>query len=179
VRKWLVAAAVASAVANRPAWGHTFPPLRTVVVQVERCEVALLVGYTPRTDAAEAIMTRSVTQPKPQRLDALRALLAEDALAALSITVDGVPLQPTGVQSKIGAAPGGARPAAVILVTYALRGAGRLAVASREPATTRISWTDRSAGRVTISSAPAQRRWFDGVASFLLQLGPGGPPCER
>ena len=34
-----VAIAVAVSLAATPAWGHSFPPVRTVVVQVERCEI--------------------------------------------------------------------------------------------------------------------------------------------
>jgi len=42
-----VAITVAVCMAGQLAWGHSFPPVRTVVVQVERCEVAVLVGFRP------------------------------------------------------------------------------------------------------------------------------------
>ena len=96
--------------------------------------------------------------------------MAAYAMAPLAITVDGTPLVPTRVQAKIGVEPGGARPAVVLLVTYGLPLGKTLAITSTDPRTTRVSWTDRSSHRVVIPTAPAQAKWFSGVASFLLEL---------
>jgi hypothetical protein len=161
------------------AWAHSFPPVRTVVIQVERCEVVLMVGYRPGTgEATEALLTRAATQPKSQGLDALRAQLAKEALKPLVLTLDGVAQMPTNVRTKIGTEPGGARPMIVMLVTYALPAGKTLAVTSKDPRTTRISWGDRESQRVDLDHAPAQGRWFDGVASFLLDLRSlGGSAC--
>jgi hypothetical protein len=162
------------------AWGHTFPPKRTVVVQVERCEVALLVGYRPGTgEPTEAILARVATQPKSQMLGTLRAVMAAFAMAPLSATLDGKPLVPTTVRAKLGVEAGGARPIVVLLVTYAITSGGRLEITSKDPRTTRISWQDRGSGRIAELGAPAQGTWFDGVASFLLSLAapPGDSPC--
>lgn len=174
----VVAIALATWLAGRPAWAHTFPPVRTVVVQVERCEVVLLVGYRPGTgEPSDALLLRAANQPKGRGLDTLRALLGQQALEPLAITVDGKPLVPTAVRTKIGVEPGGARPMIVLLVTYALPAGKQLAISSREPRTTRISWADRASGRVELEGSPAQGKWFDGVASFLLPL--AGSPCAR
>jgi hypothetical protein len=171
-----VAIAVAVLVASPPAWGHTFPPVRTVVVQVETCELAVMVGYRPGTgEPTEAMLARIATQPPGQRLEAARAVMGAYALAPLSFTLDGKPLVPTTVRAKIGVEPGGARPMVVVLVTYAVPVAGKLAISSRDAKATRISWQDRDSHRVDPSQAPAQGRWFDAVASFLLQVGP--PAC--
>ncbi len=167
-------------VAGRPAWGHTFPPVRTVVLQVERCEVALLVGYRAGTQqTAENLVARAATRPKSQAKEAVRDVLAAYAMAPLTLAVDGVPLVPTGVRAKLGSEGEGGRPMVVVLVTYALPAGKTLAITSRDPRTTRISWTDRRSGRVVIPEAPAQGRWFAGVASFLLNLSPswGGSAC--
>jgi len=175
-----MATALAILLAGSSAWGHSFPPVRTVVVQVERCEVVLLVGYRPGSgEPTEALLTRAATQPKSQGLDTLRAMLSTQAMSPLTLTVDGVALVPTRVRSKVGTEPGGARPMVVLLVTYALPDGQRLALSSRDPRTTRISWADRGSQRVEIAQAPAQGRWYDGVASFLLNVGPpsGGPTC--
>lgn len=176
-----LATALATALAPSQAAAHTFPAARTVVVQVERCEVVLLVGYRPGTgEASDAILARAASQPKSLALDTLRATLTAHALGPLALAADGVALVPTAVRTKIGAEPGGARPMAVVLVTYALPAAKTLALASRDPRRTRISWADRASGRVEIASAPAQGRWHDGVASFLLSLRSGGQPsCAR
>jgi hypothetical protein len=176
-----VAIALAIVLAGQPAWGHSFPSVRTVVVQVEDCEVALLIGYRPASgDATESLLARIASQPKPQMLEAAKNVLAQQALASLSITVDRHPLVPTTVRAKVGVDPGGTKPMVIVLVTYALPAGGSLAVTTRDPRSTRISWTDRASGRVDLDHAPAQGRWFTGVASFLLSVGaPGGSRCAR
>ena len=175
-----LATALAILLAAPSSWGHSFPAVRTVVVQVERCEVVLLVGYRPGTgEPTEALLTRAATQPKSRGLDSLRTMLTAQAMAPLALTVDGVARVPTKVRAKIGTEPGGARPMVVVLVTYALPPGSSLAVTSKDPRSTRISWADRQSDRVEISHAPAQGRWHDGVASFLLSLTPttGGSSC--
>ncbi|HEU0034648.1 MAG TPA: hypothetical protein VFQ53_28685 [Kofleriaceae bacterium] len=175
-----VAITLATLLASQSAWGHTFPPVRTVVLQVERCEAVLLVGYRPGSgEATEAVLARSANQPKSRGLDVMRSLLTQQAMAALTISVDGKPLVPTNVRTKLGTEPGGARPMIVLLVTFALPAGKALAISSREPRTTRISWTDRASGRVVLADAPAQNKWYSGMASFLLSLSPltGGSPC--
>lgn len=171
-RRWLpLAIALATALAGPSAWAHTFPPVRTVVVQVERCEVVLMVGYRPGTgEASDALLLRAVNQPKSQGLDALRAMLGQQALEPLHVTVDQKPLVPTAVRTKIGVEPGGARPMIVLLVSYALPTGKQLAIASKEPRTTRISWADRASNRIELARSSAQGKWFDGVASFLLPM---------
>jgi hypothetical protein len=172
-----VATALAIALASAPAWGHTFPPVRTVVVQVESCELVLLVGYRAATgEAGQTLAARVASQPKSQALEAMRDVLAAQAMAPLAVTVDGKALVPTSVRAKLGVEGDRGRPMVVVLVTYALPSGKQLAIGSQDPRRTRISWTDRSGGqRVAISEAPAQGRWFDRVASFLLTLAPRGP----
>ena len=175
-----VVTVLAVCLAVTAAWGHTFPPQRTVVIQVERCEVALLVGWRPQTGGpTDSILARASTQPKSQMLETLRELMAAFAMAPLAVKVDGKPLVPTTVRAKLGIEGGGARPIVVLLVTYAIPGAGRLEITSADPRTTRFSWQDRSGGRVAEAGAPAQGTWFDGVASFLLSLAapPGDSEC--
>jgi hypothetical protein len=173
-----LATAVAMAVAAAPAWGHTFPSVRTVVLQVERCEALLLVGYRPGSDlATQEVLARASTDPTSRPLDGLRDVLAVDAMAPLSLTLDGKPLVRTSVRAKLGIEPGGVRPMVVLLVTYALPASGgTLALVSRDTRSTRISWQDQDSGR-TGEDRPEQDRWFDGVASFLLTLRAGGSAC--
>jgi hypothetical protein len=169
-----VATALATSLAGPPAWAHVFPPVHTVVVQVERCELAVLIGYAAGTgDPTERIIARAASQPKPHALDALRGSLTAFAVAPLAFTVDGRPLSPIQVHAKIGL-DGGARPIVVVLATFALPVGGELAIRSRDPRTTRISWQDRASGRIALDRAPAQGHWYTAVASFLLPLSPTG-----
>lgn len=172
----VLAIALATSLAGQPAWAHTFPPVRTVVVQVERCEVVLMVGYRPGTgEASDATLLRAINRPKSQGLDALRAMLGQQALEPLKLTVDGIPLLPTAVRTKLGVEPGGARPMIVLLVAFALPRGKQLSLTSRESRTTRISWVDRESERVDLARSSAQGKWSDGVAGFLLPL--AGSPC--
>jgi hypothetical protein len=175
-----VAIAVAIALAAGPAWGHTFPPVRTVVVQVEPCELAVLVGFKPSTgEPIEAILARSANSTKSRGLESLRDVMTAYAVAPLTIAIDGKPLVPTKVRAKLGVEGDGSRPIVVALVTYALPSAGTLSIKTKDARTTRISWQDRASGRVELGSAPEQDRWHAGVASFLLNVGAGAPACAR
>jgi len=168
-----VATVLAIALAAGPAWGHQFAADRTVVVQVERCEIAVLIGYRPATgEATDLLLRRAASEPKSQGLATLREALTAAALQPLVFAVDGRALVPTSVRAKIGTEPGGARPMVVVLVTFALPAGGKLAVSSREPRSTRISWVDRASERAVLAEAPAQGKWYPGVASFLLKLAP-------
>jgi hypothetical protein len=170
-----VAIAVAICLAGQPAWGHTFPAVRTVVIQVEGCEAAVLVGYRPASgEATDTLLARIASEPKSHMLAAAKALMAKEAMAPLTIALDGKPLVPTSVRAKIGVDPSGLRPMVVVLATYAIPTGGTLSATSRDPRTTRFSWTDRSSQRVDLDHAPGQAKWFTGVASFLLSLTP--PP---
>jgi hypothetical protein len=176
-----VASAVAVLLAGPAAWGHTFPPARTVVAQVESCELVVMVGYRPGSgEATESILARVANLPKGKaesKIESLRDTLAEYAVAPLTISVDGKPLLPTSVRAKVGVEAGGARPMVVVLVTYALPAGSSLVIASHDPRNTRISWQDRSQHRVDLVGAPAQDHWHDGVASFLLKLSLGSFGC--
>ena len=179
VTAW-VATVLAISLAGSPAWGHTFPPVHTVVVQVERCEVVLLVGYAAGTgEPTERIIARVASQPKSHAVDALRDTLTAYAMAPLVLAIDGMPQAPSSVRAKIGFDASGRRPIVVVLATYSLRGGAGLTISSKDPRTTRISWQDQASGRIVRDRAPAQGHWFTGVASFLLPLAAvsGGSSC--
>jgi hypothetical protein len=170
-----VATLVAICLACQPAWGHSFPPVRTVVVQIENDGIALLVGYRPGSGAAsDNIIARAASQPKSRVMDTLRDVMEAYALAPIAVTIDGKPLVPTSVRAKLDFEGNASKPMVIVLVTYASPPAGKLAVISKDPRTTRFSWQDRSGCRVDIDRSPSQDRWFTGVASFLLEL---AGPC--
>jgi hypothetical protein len=180
VRALSLATGLAIGLAASASWGHKFPPVRTVVVQVESCELAVLVGYRAASgEATDKLVARGASLPKSQAADGMRDLLAAQAMAPLAFSVDGRTLVPTSVRAKLSLEGDGSRAMVVVLTTYKLPPGKELAVASKDTRTTRISWTDRESHRVTISEAPAQGRWFAGVASFVLPLvsPSGGQPC--
>ena len=168
--------------AGRPAWGHTFAPLRSIVVQVESCEVALLVGYRAGSrEEADNIVARVANQPKSHVASALRDVLGAYAMAPVTLSVDGHALVPTAVRAKLATDAPQGRPMVVVLVTYSLPPGKTLSVTTRDPRSTRISWTDRSNGRVDLEGSPTQAKFFSGVASLLLNLAPtsGGSACSK
>ena len=174
----VLATALAICLAGQAAWAHTFPAARQVVVQVESCEVVLLVGYRPTTgEPTDGILGRASTAPKSRAREALADLLSAFAMAPLTVSVDGQPLVPTTVRAKIGLEPGGARPMVVVLVTYPLPAGRALSIASKDPRSTRFSWQLTGTDRVAISDAPQQGKWYAGVASMLLPLAPGATTC--
>jgi len=180
LRPLVVATVLAITLARPEAWGHSFPPVRTVVVQVDRCQVELLVGYRPGTgEATQGILSRVASQPKSQVREALRDVLTAYAMMPLTLEVDGKALVPTTVRAKIGLEPGGARPMVVVLVTFSLPAGHRFELRTREPRSTRISWQDRDSDRIVLDDAPQQDHWYSDVASFLLKLSgsSGGPVC--
>ena len=168
------------ALAGRPAWGHTFAPLRSVVIQLEPCEVVLLVGYRAGSrEEADGLVARVASQPKSQAAGAMRDVLAAFAMSPLTLSVDGHALVPTTVRAKLATDAPGGRPMVLVLVTFALPHGKTLSLVTRDPRSTRISWTDRGSSRVDLDAAPAQGKFFAGVASFLLNLRPtsGGLVC--
>jgi hypothetical protein len=110
----------------------------------------------------------------------LRLLYAVRALAPLSIRVDGQAVAATSLDLKlVKDPPTSTRVAAVLLVTYDLPPSTRsVEIANADPHRTRFSWVDRSKGRYALPGV-AQDTWSSGVASILLQSGPGDswPSC--
>jgi hypothetical protein len=169
-----VAIGLAIGLAQPLAWSHTFPSVHTAVIQVERCEVAVLIGYTAGTgEPTERVLARAASQPASHALDALRSTLAAYAMAPFTIAIDGAPVAPSQVRAKIGLGTGGTRPTVVVLATVRLPAAAHeLTVRSTDPRTTRMSWQDRESGRIDLAHAPAPDHWFLQASSFSLPLRP-------
>lgn len=141
----------------------------------------MMVGYRAGSrEEADTLVARVASQPKSQARDAMRDVLAAHAMRPLTLSVDGQALVPTTVRAKLATDAPNGRPMVVLLVTYALPDGKQLQLASRDPRSTRISWTDRESGRVEIDTAPTQAKFYSGVASFLLNMAPnsGGTSCS-
>jgi hypothetical protein len=181
-RWWLVVALVGSCVcASRVALGHRAPGGRSVVAQVEPCQLVLLVSWTPPSgDETNALLADAARAPgrRAGAGDRLRALYAARALAPLSIRADGQSLSPRSFEVKlVRDPPRSGRVAAVVLVSFALPPAMvALEIANTDSHRTRFSWVDRSNGRFASPGAPTGR-WSSGVASILLQSRISWPLC--
>lgn len=167
--------------AARVALGHRAPGGRSVVAQVEPCELVLLVSWIPPSgDEADALLAHAGAA-KAEPGERLRALYAARALAPLSIRADGQPLAARALEVKlVRDPPRSGRVATVVLVTYALPAAVKtLEIANTDSHRTRFSWVDRSAGRFT-SPGMATGHWESGVASILLRSrrGDSWPSCR-
>ena len=166
--------AIAAAIGVRDAGAHRIVGGRSLVVQLDRGEVELLVSWKPPGgDLADALATSGARGPHPR--DRLRALYTERALAPLRVTADGRPLAPTSVEGKLVVdPPSSGRLAALVLVRFTVpAGARALAIENRDARQTRLALSDRSGGRYAISPVLPARRWTTRVASLLLTLQPG------
>jgi hypothetical protein len=160
--------------ASGVALGHRAPGGRSVVAQVDRCELSLLVSWTPPSgDETSAILADSARAPGPTAAttpgERLRALYTSRALAPLSIRADGRPLAPRSLEVKlVRDPPRSSRLTAVVLVSFSLPPAAEtLEIANSDSHRTRFSWVDRSGGRFTSPGTPTSQ-WASGVASILL-----------
>jgi hypothetical protein len=179
----LLALATALAVAYNPllVWAHRFPSVRTVVVQVEPCSVALLVGWRPASGDTTALLLGEAKvrgSDKDKEIQVLTQQLTAMAMSSLQLVMDDSPLVPTSVEAKVSVEDGTGRPVVLLLLSYAVTTGGKLALLSKEPKSTRISWVDKSNGRVEITSSPSQLQWHDDLASFLLTLSVSIPTEE-
>jgi len=171
--------------------GHRAPGGRSVVAQVEPCQLVLLVAwFPPAGDEADALMTYAtmgnLAAPGTRGAAAdptarLRTLYAARALAPLSIRVDGQSMAATSLEVKlVHDPPSSTRVAAVVLVTFDLPPGGRgVEIANADSHRTRFSWVDRSRGRFVVPGMHAGK-WSSGVASILLQSrsGDSWPSCH-
>ena len=181
----VLATAIAIAIAMPQGWGHRFPAVRTVVVQVEPCSVALLVGWRPASgDDTAVLLGEAKTGGKDQEVQILTQRLTALALAPIRLRLGGVEVAPTSVEANVTVEDGTGRPVVLLLVSYPASRGGALEIVSKDPKSTRISWVDKSAGRVEIGAAPTQSQWHDDLASFLLNVAVATPtegtaPCQR
>ena len=171
---------VAMSLGLRDASAHRVLGGRTVVVQLERGAIALLVSWKPPGgDLADALAGAGARGPHPR--DRMRALYAERALAPLRVTVDGKPLAPASVEAKLVLdPPGSGRLTGLVLVRFTLpAGARAVSIDNRDARQTRLALADRSGGRFAIAPSLPARRWSTSVASLLLTSRPGRPGNDQ
>lgn len=148
--------------------GHTVPGGRTVVVQLDQREIALLVSWKPPAELARTLLEVSSASPDPRAH--LASLYAARALAPLRVAAGGKALSPRSSDTKLVAdPPGSGGLSALVLVRFELpRLARAITIENRDARETRIALVDRSDGRFRATPALTGRRWSTGVASLLL-----------
>jgi hypothetical protein len=131
-----------------PARAHFFPGERAVVVQAEEESAAILVTYRPPSGAMRDALEVDARWSGLGR-ELVKAVLAERALAALSVRLDGARLVPEDVQVKLAEDAPGRR--VVVVLLSAKVGAGRHRMEVDVGDTAELSstrWLDRSRGRI-------------------------------
>jgi hypothetical protein len=146
---------------------HYVPADRMIVVQAEPDGLAVLVTYRPPSGDRSALTGLNARH----RADVLKALLSVQAIAGLAIQADGVTLPLDSVEAKLAEDPPGSGRGAVVLLLTARRPAGAreltVSVADLgEP--TRLSWLDRSRGRVAEFGPVSAGQWLRGQAAVSL-----------
>jgi hypothetical protein len=166
-------AVVVMLLGTRDTRGHTVPGGRTVVVQLDRREIALLVSWKPPPELARTLLEVSSAAPDPR--EHLASLYSARALAPLRIAAGGKALVPRSIENKLVVdPPGSGRLSALVLVRFDVpKQARAIAIENRDARETRIALSDRSGGRFEVAPALAGRRWSTGVASLLLTPRPG------
>jgi hypothetical protein len=171
MRTWGLVTTVAILLMPQPSWGHRFPAHTTVVAQVDDCGVSLLIGWRPASGLpTELLIGQATSTGKVRQADALQQQLSAMALSNVQLIVDGKTLQPGQIDAFVTAEEGSLRPTVLLLANFAVAKSGTVQIKVKDPKTSRISWLDKSSGRVEISQSPAQQKWFDQVASLLLYV---------
>ena len=144
----LLVAAVASA--------HTYPARRSIAVQAEKDSVVVLAVWTaPAGESGELFEVGAATLAgRGKARAALEARLVAKALGPLTLTLDGKPLAPGSVRTRLIEDPprSGRRGVAVLLEAKLPAGEHELAVALGPSGdTTRMNFVDRSKGAAAAS----------------------------
>ncbi len=156
VSRRLVVAGVAAAFVPRVARAHTFPSRLSVQVQAERDAAVVMITYAP--EAARAEMFEVAAAWRGDARARFEATLAEAALDAVALDLDGGKLEATKVSTKLfEQPPRSGRHAVAVLVEKKLdASAHRLEISAEAP----LSWVDTSRGRAS-SPLPPEAKGHD------------------
>ena len=134
---------------------HTYPSRRSIAVQAEKDAVVVLAVWTaPVGDAGEAFDLSAVFSARGKARDALEAKLAARAIGPLSLELDGKPVDPASVRTRLIEDPprSGRRAVAVLLEAPVPEGAHELAISLGATGdATRMTFLDRSRGATEAS----------------------------
>ena len=151
----LVAAATASA--------HTYPSRRSIAVQAEKDAIVVLAVWTAPADDVAAVFelgaamsgtAKNESQREEKTKAALEAQLAARAIGPIELSLDGAPLEPASVSTRlIEDPPGSGRRGVAVLVEAPIPAGAHAVEVSLGPTgeSTRMSFVDRSNGAVTTS----------------------------
>lgn len=134
---------------------HTYPARRSIAVQAEKDAVVLLAVWTvPAGEAGEIFEIGAALTGRGKARAALEAQLATRALGPLTITLDGKPLAPDSVRTRLVEDPprSGRRGVAVLLEAKIPAGDHDVRVSlGTSGDATRMNFVNRSQGAATAS----------------------------
>lgn len=135
---------------------HTYPSRRSIAVQAEKNAVVVLAVWTaPAGEGAEIFdLGAALTTKGKNARAALEAQLAAKAIGPLVLTLDGKPLQPGSVRTRLIEDPprSGRRAVAVLVDTPIPAGEHKVEISLGPTGeSTRMSFVDRSAGAASAS----------------------------
>ena len=167
MKRWAVAAAAGLllvVLADQDGEGHVIPAQRSILVQMEEDTVAILVTWTSsNTGSGEQLFAEAIAGRKGKRAEAsLRAFATARALGPVEIRVDGKPLRPAKIETKVILDPNHTgRLGAAVLVTARLPEKGRQLAVHVSPGCgrTRLAWIDRSHGAVKAANPAKPGTW--------------------
>ncbi len=158
--------------ASAPALAHYVPARRSITIQAEEHEAAVLITWTSaRGSQGAELLARAAWGRRSRANDALRNLAANEALRGLHLTLDDQPVRPATTHIKMRVERPTARdPMRVfvaVLLTVQIGPGQSLALAVRGGASSQLRWhrqtkldhkLDSSSTRCDLSSSKSNHR---------------------
>jgi hypothetical protein len=138
---------------------HEAPARRAVVIQAEEAGATILVLWQPSNHLAAALPALQAQWGRDREAsrDALRLQWTARALAPLHLRLDGEPVKPVDVESKLVPVGDGEHAGLAVLISLQWEAEGPHRLSVEADSRTRLQWRDRSEGRAASSHRP--REW--------------------
>ncbi len=159
-----VSVLVATATAAQDLHAHTVPARRSVTVQAESGEAAVLVTWTSaRGPQGSQLLLRAAWGRSGRARDAMRSLAATEALRGLLFLVDGNVAIPKTTEVKVRVdQKQPVRVFAAVLVTISVPAGSSLSVSRKSGAFTQLRWRTRTGPNINVgaSSPIKEKTWI-------------------
>lgn len=155
------------------AGAHSYPSRRSIAVQAEKDAIVVLAMWTaPAGEAGELFDLGAALGAKGTKsLAALEAQLAAKAIGPISLALDGAPLEPTAVRTRlIEDPPRSGRRAVAVLVEARIPAGSHEVSVSLGPTgeATRMNFVDRSNGAAAVNGRAPEGGIVPSGTSFSI-----------